>query len=156
MSIRGKPERVFAAFTEEVNAWWRRGPRYRNSPDDQGIICLEPKLGGRVFESHGNGATETVVEIGRITRWDPPHTLCFTWRLANFLRSENTEVEITFDGNGSNTTVTVVHRGWEQIRGDHPARHGEVTRKFLGRLGLWWVDQLRSLELTLDRNGEGR
>ena len=150
MAVRGTPERVFAAFTEEIDTWWRRGPRFRNTPGDQGIICLEPRVGGRVFESYSAEGAETVIEMGRISCWEPPQVLCFSWRLANFSSAEQTEVEITFVKNGTSTMVTVIHRGWDKIRADHPARHGEDNGRFLGRLGLWWADQLRGLDQNLD------
>ena len=51
-------EKAFRLFTEAINLWWRRGTRFRNLHDDQGIICLEPRVGGRVFESTGAGLNE--------------------------------------------------------------------------------------------------
>jgi hypothetical protein len=48
MAVRGDPAGVFDAFTREIELWWRRGPRFRSASGDQGLICLEPRLGGRV------------------------------------------------------------------------------------------------------------
>lgn len=146
MAVAADPARAFVAFTEEINLWWRRGPRFRNAPGDQGLICLEPHLGGRVFESYAVGGQETVVEIGRIKRWEPPHHLLFDWRNATFAPGEMTEVEITFKARGAGTLVTVVHRGWSSVRPDHPARHGQAEQAFLRMIGMWWADMLRSLD----------
>ena len=45
------PEEAFRVFTQEVDLWWRRGRRFRNAPREQGIVCIEPGVGGRLFES---------------------------------------------------------------------------------------------------------
>lgn len=145
MAVRGTPERVFAAFTQEIDRWWQRGPRFRNLPGDRGIICLEPGIDGRVFESITGDGVESVFEIGRITHWEPPHALAFTWRGSNFAAGEITLVSVSFVANGSTTLVTVTHSGWRDIRPDHPARHQQPPRDFLAGLGRWWADQLRSL-----------
>ena len=76
VSIAVAPAEAFAIFTEQIDAWWRRGPRFRNAPGDRGFIRIEPGVGGRVFESFDN----RVVEVGRATVWDPPRRLVFEWR----------------------------------------------------------------------------
>jgi uncharacterized protein YndB with AHSA1/START domain len=136
------PEQAFRIFTEEIELWWRRGPRFRNARGDAGLIALEPGLGGRVFESHTVDGTPHVVEIGRIRVWDPPRRLLFDWRVANFAPTERTEVEVVFEPAGTGTRVTVTHSGWAAIRPDHPARHGRTGPAFSRELGLWWGDLL--------------
>ena len=156
VSLSVTPEAAFEIFTRDINLWWRRGPRFRNVAGDAGIICIEPKVGGRVFESRtgdgesrtsdaGQDAPETVIEIGRTKVWDPPARLVFEWRLSNFAPDEKTEVEVLFERVRSGTRVTVMHRGWSHIRADHPARHGLATAEFVRMMGLWWGDQMTSL-----------
>jgi hypothetical protein len=143
---------AFTIFTEDINLWWRRGPRFRNTTSDRGIICIESGVNGRVFESCKAEATnstqhdERVIEIGRIKIWDPPHRLLFDWRNSNFAPNEHTEVEVLFAPIASGTRVTVIHRGWRAIRPDHPARHGLQSAEFIRMMGLWWGDQMRSLD----------
>lgn len=146
ISVSADPARAFSAFTGQINSWWRRGPRFRNAPGDQGLIALEPRLGGRVFESFASGDRETVVEIGLIKIWEPPSRVLFEWRNINFAASESTEVDVSFTANGAGTLVTVIHRGWSGLRFDHPTRHGQDERAFLRGMGMWWVDMLRSLD----------
>ncbi len=146
MRVGVGPARAFAIFTQDINLWWQRGPRFRNAPGDQGLVCLEPGLGGRVFESFVREGQETIIEIGRITCWDPPHRLGFDWRNANFAPSEITQVDIRFEPSGAATLVTVTHSGWSNIRPDHPVRHGQDTAAFLRSLGMWWADMLRSVD----------
>jgi hypothetical protein len=136
------PADAFRVFTEEIELWWRRGPRFRNARGDSGLIALEPRVGGRVFESYAAGGSERVVEIGRIRVWDPPRRLLFDWRAANFAPGERTEVEGVFEPARDGTRVTVTHSGWAAIRPDHPARHGRTGPEFSRELGLWWGELL--------------
>lgn len=145
VSVKVAPEHAFRLFTEDINIWWRRGPRFRNAPGDQGMVCIEPRVGGRVFESfiaHGN---ETVIEMGQVTVWTPPQKLVFKWRIVNFAPGEWTEVEVHFQASATGMRVSVEHRGWSAIRPDHPVRHGLAIPAFIGMMGLWWGDQLTSL-----------
>jgi hypothetical protein len=48
---------AFAVFTEEIDLWWRTGPAYRIAGRDRGRLCLEPQLGGRLFETFPSRAT---------------------------------------------------------------------------------------------------
>jgi uncharacterized protein YndB with AHSA1/START domain len=153
MRVNARLEHAFEVFTRDINLWWQRGPRFRNISGDQGLVCIEPEIGGRVFESIQQGGAETVLEIGRISVWEPPHRLSFDWRGANSAPDEVTYVEISFSAQGEGTLVTVVHRGWAQIRPDHPARHGQDDGAFLRSTGMWWADTLRSLDRLLRSGG---
>ena len=148
--------RAFRVFTEEIDLWWRRGLKYRVAGKRQGIIALEPRVGGRLFESFDAGGAPRVVESGRVTVWDPPARLVFEWRAVNFAPSEGTEVEVLFEQDGTSTRVTVTHRGWSKIRPDHPARHGLAPAAFLRMMGLWWADLLSSAREYAVRTGSGR
>ena len=145
ISLAVDPMQAFEAFTQDIDLWWRRGPRFRNTKSGQGIICIEPGVGGRVFESFDAAGTEEVVEIGRTQVWDPTRRLVFQWRLANFGPAEHTEVEVLFEPSASGTRVTVMHRGWSRLRPDHPVRHGLASAEFIRMIGLWWADLLRPL-----------
>ncbi len=147
VSIALPIDATFRVFTEEVDFWWRRGRRFRNAPGERGIVCIEPGVGGRLFESFDTEAGERVVEIGRTLVWEPPHRLVLEWRNVNFAKDERTEVEVLFRAASSGTMVTVVHRGWAAIRADHPARHGQERPAFIRMMGMWWGDQLTALRL---------
>ncbi|MEO8057532.1 MAG: SRPBCC domain-containing protein [Burkholderiales bacterium] len=145
ISLAVSPAEAFDAFTQDIDLWWRRGPRFRNARGEQGIVCIEPGVGGRVFESFDSPSGETVIEIGRTQVWEPPHRLLFTWRYSNFAPGESTEVEVLFQPSANGCRVTVVHRGWSQVRPDHPVRHGLASAEFIRMIALWWADLLRSL-----------
>lgn len=134
---------AFEVFTVEIDQWWRRGPAYRVLGRAPGLLHLEPKLGGRIFEQDTAGAP--VHEVGRVTAWRPPAHVAFTWRSVTFAPGEETTVDVRFAARGAGTEVTVVHAGWARIRPDHPVRHGEASAVFLGRLGRWWGALLTGL-----------
>ena len=147
VSVRLSQARTFALFTQEIDRWWRRGPRFRHSAATSALIAIEPHLGGRVLESWGSGAEEQIFEIGRVSTWDPPTRLAFSWRNQTFTRTEITLVEVDFADHGATTMVTVSHRGWSAVPADHPARHGLDTAAFQQMIGRWWGDQLTALRL---------
>jgi len=140
-----EPSVAFEVFTEEVDAWWRGGVKYRIGGKRRSVIRIEPGVGGRLFERFETESGPRVFDTGRVKVWDPPRRLVFEWRAVNFAPEEKTEVEVLFESSASGTLVTVVHRGWSTIRGDHPVRHGHDVRAFLRTLGLWWGDLVTSL-----------
>ncbi|HET6614009.1 MAG TPA: SRPBCC domain-containing protein [Kofleriaceae bacterium] len=148
------PQAAFRTFHEDIDQWWRRGRRYRMAGTRRGIIALEPRVGGRLFESFDTAAGTQVIETGRITAWEPPEgpgsssaagRMAFQWRNANFADGESTEVEVLFEPSLSGTLVTVTHRGWSRIRPDHPARHGLEVAPFIRMMGMWWGDLMTAL-----------
>ena len=142
--VHVEPAETFRLFTEEIDAWWRGGLKYRIGKR-RSVVGLEPKLGGRLFESFETAAGSKVVQTGVVTTWDPPRYLVLEWRAVNFADSEKTEVEVQFAPSPSGTLVTVTHRGWSKIREDHPVRHGQPAPDFIRSMGLWWGDLLSSL-----------
>jgi uncharacterized protein YndB with AHSA1/START domain len=143
--VKVPPDVAFQVFTEEIDLWWRRGLRYRVSGKGRGVMCIEPGVGGRLFESIESKGGTRVVETGRVTAWEPPSRLVLEWRNVNFAPAEKTEVEVVFAPSPSGTLVTVTHRGWAAIRPDHPARHGLDVPAFIGMIGSWWGDLMTSL-----------
>jgi uncharacterized protein YndB with AHSA1/START domain len=135
------PTFAFEVFTEDLDAWWGYGPRYRFVSPYTGVMKLEPGVGGRLLHVHDEATGEAFV-VGRVRAWDPPERLVFSWRLANFAPAQDTEVEVRFQPVAAGTRVTVTHRGWDGIPPGHPARHGQVDRAFVLFKGRWWADLL--------------
>jgi uncharacterized protein YndB with AHSA1/START domain len=148
------PADAFAVFTEEIDLWWRRGLRFRASGRCVGTLVLEARPGGCLFERFDTAGTPQIVEVGRITTWEPPSRLVFEWRNLNFAPDEKTEVEVRFDASESGTIVTVEHRGWSALRAGHPARHGLEGPAFSRMIGLWWGDLMTALREHVSRHGE--
>jgi len=143
---------AFDVFTRETDLWWRRGPRFRFSRRP-GILSFEPSLGGRLFEAFPSESGTHVREVGRVTVWEPPSRLVFTWRNVNFADDESTEVEVLFAPTETGTLVTVQHRGWGALRADHPARHGLQGADFSRMIGMWWGELMTGLREFVDPKG---
>ena len=136
------PVTAFEIFTEEVDGWWKRGPRYRFVKS--GVLRFEPGEGGRLVEVI-DAAAGKVYEVGEILVWEPAARLVFGWRGHHFEADQRTEVEVCFEASGDGTRVTVEHRGWDALPAHHRARHGLQGGAFSAMMGLWWGDVLVSL-----------
>jgi uncharacterized protein YndB with AHSA1/START domain len=147
VAVAVPPPLAFEIFTADIDRWWRRGVKFRHSSSRSGLLCIEPKVGGRLFESFESGGTPRVIEVGRVQIWDPPRRLNFTWRNANYAVNEQTEVRVEFAATASGTLVTVIHSGFAALRPDHPARHGLQGTEFSRMIGLWWGEQMSSLRM---------
>jgi uncharacterized protein YndB with AHSA1/START domain len=141
--VAADPRRTFALFTDDVDVWWRRGPRYRFGGAREGRMRF---TGGRLVEELDGGE---VYEVGRVSVWEPGARLVFGWRGRGFAPDETTEVEVRFEPVSGGTRVTVEHRGWARLAKDHPERHGLRGRAFVDMIGLWWADQATSLRQSL-------
>jgi hypothetical protein len=135
------PATAFEVFTEEVDAWWKHGPRYRAGGDRKSTMRFEPGVGGRLLEVYDEEVLESY-ELGRVRVWKPGERLTFQMRGRDLGPGEGTEVEIRFEKVDAGTRVTVVHGGWDAFADDHPVRHGLVGEAFQSMMGLWWADLL--------------
>ena len=146
LRVKASPERAFAAFVEEIGAWWRPNGLFQTTPRAPGVLAFEPGEGGRLTEALANGK---VFEIGRIAVWNPPSCLVFSWRQANFPPDLRTEVEVRFEPVGDGETrVSVEHRGFDQVPAESAARHGFPDQALLMRLADWWRSLLTSYRDT--------
>lgn len=138
--------RAFAAFTDDIAAWWVPDPLFPIKQAGDGVLAFEKGAGGRLVSRAADG---TEFEIGRIRAWDPPRRLAFSWRSDAFGDAMETEVLVTFEPVENGTRVTVTHAGWLGIPRRHVARHGfpdEVTQL---RAGEWWRRSLERLKARL-------
>lgn len=143
LRIDASPERVFEAFTTEIGEWWRPNHLFQPSPRDNGRLSMEPRHGGRLLETHADGAID---EIGRILSWEPPTRLVLLWQPTSFADGQQTEVRVRFEPADDATRVVVEHHGWDGIPQEHAARHGFPLFVFHQRLAEWWQDLLDSLD----------
>jgi uncharacterized protein YndB with AHSA1/START domain len=153
VTVAVAPAVAFEVFTQETDLWWRRGLRYRLAGRRPGSLSFELGPGGRLFESFETPSGTQVYEAGRVTVWQPPSRLVFTWRNANFAAEESTEVEVLFEPTHTGTRVTVQHRGWSALRPGHPARHGLDGAAFSRMMGLWWGDLMTALREFIETRG---
>jgi uncharacterized protein (TIGR02594 family) len=149
--VDAPPAIAFEVFTEQIDSWWRHGVKFRNGARSLSVLHLEPKLGGRLFEtiSAPDSDASHVVQTGTVTEWNPPHGLQIEWRAINFAPGETTTVSVAFEPRRDGTQVTLVHAGFAALRPDHPVRHGLPVPRFIAMMGMWWSDQMTSLRLAV-------
>lgn len=106
--VRSDIEHTFDVFVRTLGTWWPARP-FSAGQDQVRDITLEPRAGGRVYETWHDG---TVVDWGEMLLWQPPHRFVMTWTST----PAPTEVELTFTALGPKLTrVAVEHRGWEAL-----------------------------------------
>jgi uncharacterized protein (TIGR02594 family) len=154
--VDAPPDIAFEVFTDQIDAWWRHGMKFRSGAREVSVLHLEPRLGGRLFETITAPDTDSghVVQTGTVTAWDPPRALQIEWRGVNFAPQEKTTVSVTFEPRRDGTQVTLVHAGWAALPPDHPVRHGQAVREFIVGMGMWWSDQMTSLRLRVAADRE--
>ena len=157
LRIAAPPQRVFAAFTEEIALWWKPNSLFAFTPRSPGVIAFEDHEGGRrLVERLASGK---VFEVGQVRVWIPGELLVVGWRQASFAPDMATEVEVRFEAVEDGTRVTVEHRGWDSVPQAHVARHTFPDGLFLRRHGEWWRGLLGGLAVAatdrqLERAGE--
>jgi len=137
-----EPDAAFEIFTQDIDLWWKRGPAYRMRPKKNGQMQLEPKEGGRLFETFDDGTAPAVFAHVRI--WEHGKRIVLDWHTNSYKPGEKTEVEIRFRPTDVGTRVIVEHRGWEALPPDHPVRHRLPEPQFLKMTGDWWRATLNS------------
>ena len=99
--VRCPIEHAFRVFTEQVDAWWPTSHRRLEGSR----VALEAGVGGRLAERADDGSEH---ELGRVSSWDPPHSVALAWRLGA-PPDAPTLVRISFTPAGEHTRVEVVH-----------------------------------------------
>ncbi len=94
---------------------------------------------------------EGAVEVGRVVRWQPPEEIVLEWHAADWQPAEVTSLELRFAPIEDGTRVTLEHRDWGNLLGDHGTElagwfASEVAAPLLAamapsRLGDWITDR---------------
>jgi uncharacterized protein YndB with AHSA1/START domain/uncharacterized protein YciI len=99
------PERAFAAWTEELHAWW---PFAGHSVHGDGASAAF--VDGQLIETAPDGST---CSWGTVTTWEPGHRLVMTWHPGQS-EDDATTVDVRFEQLAMGATlVTLTHSGWE-------------------------------------------
>lgn len=93
------PMSAFAAFTDEIDSWWVRGPINFFDSARAVAMRMEAGVGGRVLEIYDEGSD--ALELGRITVWEPGVQLTYRSLV------DDTEVDVRFDAVEDGTRVRV-------------------------------------------------
>lgn len=134
------PQDAFDTFTEDIGLWWKPAALFQITPRGDGTLSFDGQA--RLITTLASGK---VYEIGRVTEWSRGVRLAFTWRQATFTPDQVTTVTVTFEPVGSETRVTVEHRGWDTIPQEHVARHGFPLSATQMHLAHHWRTALAAL-----------
>ena len=104
IKVNCSPETSFRVFCEEMSEWWPGGFGGKDTK-----LYLEGRVGGRFYERRPD---ETEYQIGKVTAYQPPSFVAFTWRAPSW--DVVTQVEIRFKAEAGGTRVELEHSGWEQ------------------------------------------
>jgi hypothetical protein len=108
---------AFRLFTEQMATWWPLSG-YSVYEDAATGIVVEPRAGGRVYETTDDGRT---ADWGIISDWEPGERFAMSWHPGNEPKLA-TKIDIRFTATADGgTLVDVVHAGWE-IRGADAAK----------------------------------
>ncbi len=122
------PDRAFVLFTSAMGKWW--SPTMHIAPEPFADIVIEPFSGGRWYERDAAGAE---CQWGTVLSWEPPSRLLLGWQLNGSFGFDPdlvTEVEVSFQPEGSGTRVTLTHRNLE--------RFGPSAVRIAGQLAEGW------------------
>ena len=86
------PEHAFDVWTSRIATWWPRD----HTVGEAVSVQLVEGIGGRIYEIDADG---TEHDWGRVTVWDPPNRLAYTWHLGREVE-DATDVEIRFVSSG--------------------------------------------------------
>ena len=107
-TVSCSPRHAFDVWTTRTSQWWPDDHTRSGNPQ---LISIEGRVGGRIFERTANGEQ---LNWGEVVEWDPPHKLTYLWHIYGD-QADATMVEVSFKESGSNTTVLIVHTGWERL-----------------------------------------
>ena len=113
ITIETDRQHAFDVFTAGIETWWP--PEHTIGSTPMTTIAIEPKVGGRCYTVHEDGAEVTWATV---LAWEPPARLVIGWHITaewqcdpNFV----TEVEVRFSAQGPKTTlVDLEHRNLER------------------------------------------
>jgi uncharacterized glyoxalase superfamily protein PhnB/uncharacterized protein YndB with AHSA1/START domain len=101
VTVSVSPQTAFAAFTDEMDLWWVRGPiNFFDSARAVKMVC-EQGVGGRILEMYRTDP-EDALELARITAWEPGRLLAWDSSV------DDVQVEVTFTPTAGGTTVRVL------------------------------------------------
>lgn len=123
VTVNTSAKEAFIAFTEKFSTWWPSA--YTLSKETLQNIGFEPKEGGACYEIGLHGFR---CDWGRVTVWEPPHQLRFTWQVSPKSTPEPnpalaSEVRVSFTETAPSVTrVDIEHHNIE--------RHGEGSAQY--------------------------
>ncbi|MCC9621237.1 SRPBCC domain-containing protein [Thalassospira sp. MA62] len=137
---------AFEYFTNDIDHWWKQGPRNRLIGNRPGIMQFGERGGTRYLQEVDKRRPDFIVEAGKVTIWEPGKRLAFEWHWPTAAPSEPaTLVDIRFAPAGDVTRITLEHHGLERLSPGHPGRNGLNDNRFKPMMTHYWQAHLVSL-----------
>ena len=109
VTVKLPRDEAFRLFTERIGSWWPLATHSVFGAEALDV-SLEPRVGGRLYESTAEGRT---ADWGIVTVWQPDDRVAVTWHPGSG-EELSTLVEVTFtDAADGGTRVDLLHTGWE-------------------------------------------
>jgi uncharacterized protein YndB with AHSA1/START domain len=122
-------DHAFDTWTRRIDLWWPLA-RHSVSRENATSVKIEPRQGGRIFETTRDGQE---ILWGAINLWEPPNRFGYLWHIGEEDASEATRVTITFTALGSaRTRVSIEHSGWDNAGPNAAARRNGNERGWDG------------------------
>jgi uncharacterized protein YndB with AHSA1/START domain len=106
--VGSSPDDAFDVYSGRIGEWW--DSRYTANAETFEGVTIEPRVGGRVYESHRGGGT---YEWGEVTTWEPGRRLVHSFALAQD-PAHPSEVSVEFVPDGGGCLVRFAHAGWTE------------------------------------------
>ncbi|WP_417803571.1 SRPBCC domain-containing protein [Thalassospira lucentensis] len=137
---------AFDTFTNDIDLWWKQGPRNRLIGNRPGIMQFGERDGACYLQEVDKRRPDFIVEAGKVIHWEPAKRLSFEWRWPMADRNEPvTHVDIRFVQSGDATRLTLTHTGLEGLSAGHPGRNGLNDNRFKPMMTHYWQAHLVSL-----------
>lgn len=137
--VQQPSETAFALFTLRFSSWWPPEFSWSGAGKLEGI-GMEPRIDGFLYERGPYGLR---LDWGRVTLWEPPERLRFTWQIGPDRvpvpdPAEATEVEVRFRPvDEGSSRVEVTHSYWD--------RHGDEAMRYRQDFSQAWPYALERL-----------
>ncbi len=137
---------AFDQFTNEIDHWWKQGPRNRLIGNRPGIMEFGESGDVRYLQEVDKRRPDFIVRAGKVTRWEPGKRLAFEWQWPMADPKEPaTLVDIRFSAQGDYTRITLEHLGLEKLSMAHPGRNRLNDNRFKPMMTHYWQAHLVSL-----------
>lgn len=144
IEVRGDRARAFRIWTGHIDLWWPKVGHTRSGVIET-TICMEPEIGGRLFERTADGRE---IQWGEVQVWEPPERIVHTWLMGTD-ESHPTIVDVTFAAGSPGATQIVVRQ--RSGRMEKP-----VWRRSCGGFERAWAEVLRAYCDAADNTGRER
>lgn len=131
------PEHAFDVWTSRIDTWWPRD----HTVHDAVAVVVQGRVGGRIYERGADGVEH---EWGKVTAWEPPSRLAYTWHIGRDV-GDATDVEIRFvAGDEGSTRVEIDQSGWQKF--------GNEAGPWRDRNRIGWDSLLPHFRNAIERN----